>query len=395
MFSRRSKVVYFALEGVNAFATGYYGNYLFFLLRDRYGFGNLGNLFASALSGFVFVFAAWQGGRFAQRFGYFNALRLGFGGMALVLGLGCLTDALVAQFAVMLGWTICMCFTWPTLEALVSENESGAGLPQMIGIYNVVWSSAAAAAYFFGGAIFDHLGHRSLFWLPAGLHVAQLGVVTWLARQPKTASAAPVKAAAPTAHVPDPAAYVQPVSAKTFLRMAWLANPFAYIGINTVLATIPQLARQLQLTTTQTGWFCSIWFFARCLTFVLLWRWNGWHYRFRWLLTAFLGLMGGFAVLLLSHQLALLVLAQAVFGFSVGLLYYSSLFYSMDVGETKGEHGGLHEAMIGTGICLGPTVGATALYLAPQSPGVGAYAVGGLLGLGLLALVGLWLRRTA
>ncbi len=43
----------------------------------------------------------------------------------------------------------------------------------------------------------------------------------------------------------------------------------------------------------------------------------------------------------------LAVVAQIAFGISVGLIYYSSLFYSMDVGETKGEHGGLHEAMIG------------------------------------------------
>ncbi len=88
-----------------------------------------------------------------------------------------------------------------------------------------------------------------------------------------------------------------------------------------------------------------------------------------------------------------LVVAQLVFGVSVGLIYYSSLFYSMDVGETKGEHGGVHEAMIGAGIFIGPALGALALRLAPQSPHAGAYAVTGLLTLGLAALVALRLRR--
>ncbi len=147
--------------------------------------------------------------------------------------------------------------------------------------------------------------------------------------------------------------------------MVWLAIPFSYIGITTVIAVIPALARTLDMSTAQAGLFCSIWMFVRLGTFVALWQWTGWHYRFRWLLGAFVGLTASFSLLLLSHNLGLLVAAQAVFGVSVGLIYYSSLFYSMDVGETKGEHGGLHEAMIGMGICLGPAVGALSLYLAP------------------------------
>ena len=69
MHTRKSRTIFFVLEGLNALATSYFGSYVFFLLRDRFGFGNLGNLSASALGGFVYVFAAWQGGRFAQRFG--------------------------------------------------------------------------------------------------------------------------------------------------------------------------------------------------------------------------------------------------------------------------------------------------------------------------------------
>jgi len=177
--------------------------------------------------------------------------------------------------------------------------------------------------------------------------------------------------------------------------MVWLAIPFSYIGITTVIAIIPALAKTLGLSTAQAGLFCSIWMFVRLGTFVALWQWTGWHYRFRWLVGAFVGLTAGFTLLLLSTNLGLLVAAQAVFGVSVGLIYYSSLFYSMDVGETKGEHGGLHEAMIGMGICLGPTVGALSLYLAPGSPNAGVYTVTVLLACGVAGLIGLRVRRAA
>jgi predicted MFS family arabinose efflux permease len=111
------------------------------------------------------------------------------------------------------------------------------------------------------------------------------------------------------------------------------------------------------------------------------------------LLTAFLALIAAYSVLLLGQSFALLIAAQVVFGLATGLIYYSSLFYSMDVGETQGEHGGIHEAAIGLGICLGPAVGAGALWLVPAQPHAGAVAVTGLLLLGLAGLVGLRVRR--
>jgi hypothetical protein len=62
----------------------------------------------------------------------------------------------------------------------------------------------------------------------------------------------------------------------------------------------------------------------------------------------------------------------------------------MDAGEAKGEHGGLHEAAIGAGICGGPLIGALALTLAPNTPNIGVWAVAGLLLVGLAGLI--WLR---
>jgi MFS family permease len=81
-----------------------------------------------------------------------------------------------------------------------------------------------------------------------------------------------------------------------------------------------------------------------------------------------------------------LLLAQIIFGAAIGLIYYSSLFYAMDASETKSEHGGIHEAAIGLGNCIGPAVGATALWLAPQNATAGAWAVSGLLAIGFVGL---------
>ncbi|MGC3959751.1 MAG: hypothetical protein QM813_18055 [Verrucomicrobiota bacterium] len=289
----------------------------------------------------------------------------------------------------LIGWTLPCCLIWPSLEALVTEGEDYAGTARMVGCYNIVWSAASAVAFFSGGWLWDKLGKHGLYGICLALMIGQFLFTLWLARCARQLPSAANPISAP-AHQPEATAIHQSLPPQRFLQMAWLANPFAYVAVNTVGAVIPQLAQKFQLSPTQSGVFCSLWFFVRAAAFIALWRWTGWHYRFRWLLAAFLGLVAGFATLMLATQLWLVLLAQLVFGAAIGLLYYSSLFYSMDVGDTKGEHGGLHEAAIGLGICAGPAVGATALTFAAQATNAATWAVSGLLSVGLGGLV--WLR---
>src|SRR6185295_11805517 len=118
-----------------------YNNYLFFHLRDAFGFGNRGNLLVAALIGFLYVPASWYGGRFAQRRGYFASLKTGLAVMTLALGVGALFSGLWATIGVVAVWTVAVCFTWAPLEALVSESDSRSGVAKMVGVYNLVWSS--------------------------------------------------------------------------------------------------------------------------------------------------------------------------------------------------------------------------------------------------------------
>jgi predicted MFS family arabinose efflux permease len=397
MTTRRIKTFYFALAALNTLATVWFFNYLFFWLHFQFGFTNRENLWCSALYGFIYIFSAWQCGKFAQRRGFLVSLKFGFGGLALTMLAGALLQhSPLGLLCVLAAYSVVLLFTWPALEALVSENETQAGVQHHVGIYNCTWASAAAVANFSGGKLYDLLGSAAIFWLPAALFaiqfIAVFGIEKLVSRA-RLERPGEATAAEPT-RVPEEKAFHQPISPKTFLKMAWLANPFAYVAINTVIAVMPGVAQKLSLTPTQFGLFCSMWMFARLATFALLWQWKGWHYRFRWLLSAFILLIAGFVILLLAHQLWLVVASQFLLGFGVGLIYYSSLFYSMDVGgESQGEHGGLHEAAIGIGACAGPAVGAATLQFLPAHSGNGVFAVSFLLVSGLVALIALRLKK--
>jgi predicted MFS family arabinose efflux permease len=382
----RKGSVYVATS-LSTVATFYHFSYLFFLLRDRYGFDNRLNLRVAALHGAIYVFAAWQGGRFAERHGYTASLTVGFAGLFLCMVTGALVSSAAALLAVMVAYTVVLLLVWPALEALAIADEPPERVPHMVGLYNLTWSGSAAVAYFTGGPLYDRIGAGMIFGVPAAIFLLQLIVLVWLSRRrslvPVAAGPAPVVPAAVDLREHSKRSF-------TFLRLAWLANPLSYMAIYTLLAVMPGLAASLGLTPTEVGLFCSIWFFARLASFILLWQWPGWHYRFRFLAGGYALLVASFLTILLAPNLLVLVIGQVVFGASAGLTYYSSLFYSMDLSDAKAEHGGLHEAGVGLGICAGPLVGTLALQAFPVWPEAGAAAVTGVLAVGLLCMFAVW-----
>ena len=374
-----AKILFYLIELINCYAAVYYSNFLFFYLRRTFGFGEVENLLTAALGGFVYIIAAWQGGKLAQRYGCIRLIYIGCCGIILSLTLGMVLPTATAQIMVFCLWTVGVCCIWPALETLISER-SGAELPKMVGIYNVTWAGGSAVGYFTAGILIEKLGMASLFWLPLGLTVLELALLPFAARLLKKENDHPCQEA-PLTTVGCEA------HAKRFLQMAWIANPFSYVAINTVIPLIPSLAEKLSLSTGMAGIVCSLWMFARLAAFAALWRWTGWHYRFSWLAGSFLLLIVCFFGLLMSPSIGLLLVAQVGFGLSIGLIYYSSLYYSMNVKENQGSNAGLHEAMIGAGLFIGPAVGAATLYLIPTAIGIGAWSVGGLLCVGFSSLL--------
>ena len=391
---QKLRVARYGIEGLNSFATVLYFNYLYFFMRAQYDFNDRQNLALAALLGLIYAITAWQAGKVAHRLGYFTTLKLGFGVMLAGLLVGAQLSGAARHILAACVVTAGMCATWPTLEALVSESEAPADIPRAVGIYNIVWAVAYAIAFFVGGKIIESFGFKAMFYFPALLLVIQLALTFWMQRRAAGIPFTTPDPAAASALPPDPS-QPTPARAQAFLRMAWLSNPFAYIAINTLVAMLPGVAAKLQLDTGLAGVICSLWCFARLAAFIVLWRWAGWHYRFRWLVTSFVLLVLSFIAILAVPNLLVVLLAQLFFGGATGLIYYSSLYYSMETSGAKSEHGGIHEAAIGLGNCLGPAVGACSLQFAARSAASAALGVAALLSIGLAGLIWIQLSRRA
>ncbi len=395
MYSPRIKRGVFWLEGLNGLSTTWYFFFIFFVFKQQFGFDDKKNLLVAAATGGVFAVGSIIGGKVGQRKGYFHALTIGFAIMATALFSGAFLRGVTAQLTVLLIGIVGMCFTWANLEALVAEGETPKSLQRNLGIYNLIWSMGNGVGFFTGGAMIEYLGPKSIFLIPAALQVVQLVLTRWLSRETRREKSVPPKPLPQDLHLSSNRERKRsPVPPTVFLKLAWIANPFSYVAINTALPLIPFLAGRLELTPTVAGVVCSIWFFARTLAFGLLWKWDGWHYRYRFLSAAYVAMAAGFAGIVTADSVAILIGAQVLFGLGLGLIYYSSLFYSMDVGETKGDHGGLHEGAIGAGLFAGPAIAFAAMKLWPENLSAGIEAVFVVLLIGFLWMVYLRFRKS-
>src|SRR4051812_8647253 len=101
MHSRKYTTAYFILEGINSFGTTLYFFYIYFFTKRQFGFTEFQNLLLAAALGLTYGIASIIGGRFAQRRGYFAALKTGYAIMAIVIGAGAFVSALPLHLAIM------------------------------------------------------------------------------------------------------------------------------------------------------------------------------------------------------------------------------------------------------------------------------------------------------
>ncbi len=395
MPSRAFKIGVFTLEGLNAVPLAVYFMYLFFFMRETHGVGTMENLLLGGYGGFIYMTFSALGGKVAPRCGFLNTITASFFVMVLVFPCGVAVDSMWGQIGIHTVAVAGMAFVWAPLESLSVQGEPKNRVQKMVGVYNLVWSSMAALGFFLGGAIVDKFGFRAMFLIPAGVHFTQLLIALWLRGIERrdfgrAHSGARKTADEDVAQLHDEA---DVPFAATFLRMAWIANPFSFVASNTAVPSIPELAKDFGLTKTGAGFLISIWMFARFAGFIACWLWDGWHYRLRWLLGAFVAMTVSFVVILTVPKLWALIVAQALFGLSLGMIYYSSLYYSMHVGDNHGEQGGVHEAAIGAGNCVGPWLGAGALFLLPHQPNAAVWTVTALMVGGLVWLLRVWAGR--
>lgn len=267
---------------------------------------------------------------------------------------------------------------WPPLQAWMSEITVGGRtrLNQNIGAFNISWTIGLMLGPVVAGLAWDidsylpaltsvvreagiaqELGRYAPFVLAALCAVGVLIVVQTIPRRvPGGGEAAP-----------EDRDFVAPDSsvASRFLHLAWIANFASWFGRSLNIVIFTKIATEMGLSGSAIGITIAMFLAGQLLMFLYLRNRSGWQYRLWPLLTA-LGVAGGAWVLAwFASSPWLFGVAFAVAGMGAGVTYVSSLYYSLEgQSVSRGARAGIHEAVLGSGVFLGPLVGG---YVADQS----------------------------
>ncbi|MFO0861640.1 MAG: hypothetical protein U0570_13910 [Phycisphaerales bacterium] len=395
----------FGFTFVNSLSAGLVTSGIFVLTAEGFGFSALQNFLLGVVLGVMYIVGALGAQPFTRRL---RRMIPGLSSRAILVGIMLALGALTTLPALVCGlgkpdrgaggeWSVWLMVTlyspitgvlWPMVESFLSGGRRDRELRATIGLWNVIWSSslvvgALAISGFVKvapGAALVALGLLQfgaiafLFWFPPepGVHVHEQ-------------------------HAPSPPIYADLLTTfRVFL-------PTSYVVSSALGPILPLACNSIGVPAEWQMVVTSAWLLPRCLGFLTLERWHGWHGRWSAPVVGGVLFAGGFAIAILAwhfskhntapglhvNELLALLAGLALFGLGMAVIYAGSIYYAMEVGAAEVEAGGMHEALIGVGYAGGPILGVVAIGLqkrdviAEQS--VSTFILWGVIGVLLLA----------
>lgn len=353
-----------AFSFANSLASGVISNGIFFVTEHGYHFDRVKNYALAGATGVVYIVGALTAGR------ALNALRTRFGiserTVLVALMLIFCTMCAIPQLAWWMAaddtkppelpiWISIIFYQlfsgalWPIVESYVSGGRSGQELRRALGIWNVVWSSALVVGILFIAPLIKE--HAVLSVLLLGLiHVLSLVILPWFPNRPPE-------------HVEEHHEAHPPVYTKLLMTFRVLL-PTSYTVLTALTPFLPFAAKALTDSSTLQGLSPIAWLLPRCIGFLVLDRWHGWHGRWSMPIAGGLLILVGFAGAVLAPWLPrdggaifLFLGGLALFGLGMSTIYTGAIYYAMSVGKAEVDAGGTHEGLIGLGYTVGPSFG--------------------------------------
>ncbi|MCI0343634.1 MAG: hypothetical protein L0216_21220 [Planctomycetales bacterium] len=274
---------------------------------------------------------------------------IGAAAAAAVAAVACGTRAgLFAAFAALY---VALSLYWPTLQARLGDlSRDARDLQARLGAFNLSWCAGKATSCWVAGQLLGRgLTVSGAFALAAGSALLVALVATLGTYGP----AAPPRPAAPPGEA-------RPLGG--FLPAARLANFVCWGGSALLTWAVEKRASDLSLGTSAGGWALGAAFAAEAVTFVTLRSFPGWRYRAAPLIGIQLVGAAGYLLLGFASATPLLCLGAAGAGVGIGMAYFASLFYSLELGASRSRGAGIHESILGSGGVVVPLAGAAAAH---------------------------------
>ncbi len=369
------------LSFFNSLGTGVVTNGVFFIAEQGYRSGRTLNYGLGTLLGATYIGGAMLAQPALRRLrGRFSGLTdravlawlmVALGALcvipACVTGLGAAREGPGRAWGLASLWVMVAAYSpltgvlWPMIESYVSGGRSGQPLRRAIGRWNVTWSSALILGYWGIAPLIRT--HPGLVILGLGaIHLACVAAVSLLPSRPGPHVDAD--------HEPHPPVY------HGLLYACRLLLPMSYLVHSTLGPYLAGAMRRVVGDATLQTALVSAGVIPRTIGFLVMSRLRSWHGRWSTLVVGGALVLAGFAAAVIGPELspgpipggggvrpialAVTLAGLAAYGIGMSVVYSAAIYYALAVGKSEVGAGGTHEALIGLGYTVGPTVGLAA-----------------------------------
>src|SRR5882724_6270837 len=283
-------------------------------------------------------------GRFSDRFG---RRKLAITGcvVSICMALACSLTTRIDLLLVLSGLFGCgvACF-WPSIIAWLGEGLDGHKLAARLTAFGVAWNIGLLLGFALTGFLFKH-GPKLAFYAPASF-ISFIAVLLLLpTRQPTGGDGS--ERNEPIVDIPKD---------RGFRKTAWLANFATNFALGGTAALFPQLATHLGIGADVHGALLAAGRGAALAAFVPLQLLTFWRTRLWPLWVAQLGCAASLVWIGLANATWMFAAAWIIGGVVSGYAYQASIYFTLEEMTEKGKGSGFHEAVIGSGMFVGPVL---------------------------------------
>jgi MFS family permease len=328
----------------------------------------------------VYAMVALVTGRYSDRVG---RRQLAFVG-CLIAG----SMAFVCSLTTQIGWLLLFsaifgsglaCF-WPAIIAWLGEGLSGHKLAVRLTAFGVAWNLGLLLGFMLSGVLFKH-GPKLAFYASAG-SILLIAILLLLPIK-QSGNDNEFTDTGPAPHIPK---------GRGFRKTAWLANFATNFALAGTTALFPQLAMHVGISADVHGALLAAGRGAALVAFVALQLLAFWRTRLWPLWVAQLVCAASLVWIGLANTTWMFAAAWIVGGAVSGYAYQASIYFTLEEMTEKGKGSGFHEAIIGSGMFVGPVLaGWVGTHHSLRAPYFFCAAVLVLLIVAQMALV--WIRR--
>ncbi len=256
-----------------------------------------------------------------------------------------LQPSLVAAAVLGTGASLGLAAFWPAIEAWTGEARDDRGVMRRLVAFNLTWGVAVTITPYPTGLLWESAGRFAFLVAACGGLVAAGLAALLVARRDGSPVVSPAEERSDEA-----------LRSRPFLLVAWIGNVLVYLMLGVHREIYPKLAYSLGFRGATLGALLSIRQGCQAAAFYIVGRWMGWRFTYRWMLIGQIASASSFLLLARTESAPVAAVSYIVCGLAGGLIYFSSMYYSVADHSQRERRAGFHEAMVGVGNFFGPLV---------------------------------------